>query len=134
MLKDKVYTKEELLENAEAFRSEKGFTKTDMNIDWMDNYVAKIHPEDIEEWIKICMAIPLKKRKIGKDNKNAKDIKAIRKAFLSKYFPEQTDEAKEKKKEEERRIKEEEKNRKEEEAKLTPEERMRKKMAELAKK
>ena len=133
MSTEKKYTKEKLLENAESFRSGKGFTKTDMNIDWIDSYVAKIHPDDIEEWIKTCMDIPMKNRKIGTDEKEAKDIKAIRKAFIAKYFPEQTDEAIEKKKEEERKRKEELKKQKEAEKKLSPEEKMRKRMEELAK-
>ena len=149
MAKKKVYTKESLIADAESFRKEDkgGFNKTAMTLDWMDNYVAKVEPETSEEWMDMCLNIPLKtlKDKDGNDKtrtvkndgtektveEQRKDIGVIREKFIAKYFPNQTDEAIEKRKEEEKKRKEKEKAEKEEMKNLSPEERFRKKMEKL---
>lgn len=100
----KVFTVESITADVEAFKAGE-FSKTNMSVDWMDNYVAKIEPKTIDKYIKDCMKIPMAKHKIGGVEKEVKDTKAIRKYFIATYFPEYTEEALNAKKEAEKRRK-----------------------------
>ena len=129
MAKDRNISRETLIADAENFVAGE-FSKTNMTINWMDNYVAKIQPNKVDEWIKVCCAIPEKTRT---DGKIIKDEKAIREVFIATFFPDQTEEAKKKAKEAKKALREAEKAKKEAMEKLSPAERLRIKLADLSK-
>lgn len=129
----KEYTREGIRADIEAFCEGK-FSKTNMTIDFMDAYVAWFRPETIDTWIAKCLEIPMTTRKIGGADKNAKDIKQIRKLFIDTYFPEQSDEAKQAMKEAKKAEREAKRAEKEAEKNMTDAERLRKKMELLAEK
>lgn len=125
--------KVKLMEDAEAFRNgSKKFTLTNMTVEWMDNYVAKLYPDTIDEWIKKCIAIPLVDRKINGTNTKVKDAQTLRKIFVSLYFHEQSEEAKEAEKARVKAEKARLKAEKEAFENLSPEEQFRLRMKELA--
>ena len=128
----KEYTRESIAADIESFKAGK-LSKTNLTIDFMDAYVAKFQPEKIDEWIKKCVSIPMVKRKIGGNEKEVKDSKAIREYFIATFFPEQTEEAKKAAKEAANKAREAAKAAKEAEKKLSPADLLRKKMEELAK-
>lgn len=129
----KEYTREGIRADIEAFCEGK-FSKTNMTIDFMDAYVAWFRPETIDTWIAKCLEIPMTTRKIGGVDKDAKDIKQIRKIFIDTYFPEQSDEAKQAMKEAKKAEREAKRKEKEAEKNMTDAERLRKKMELLAEK
>lgn len=112
----KEYTIESITADIEAFKNGK-FSKTNMTIDFMDNYVAKFQPNTINQWVEKCYSMPMIKRKIGGNEREIKDTKAIREYFIATYFPDFTEdaikankEAKKAKKKAEKELKEAEKN------------------------
>ena len=124
---NKTFKKKELQATAEEFIKNEKINKTILSLDWMDAYVAKLHPDKIEEYAKKCASFETKTGE--KDNKKRIDIKEIRKYFISEFFPDLTEEAIEKRKAEAKAKKEAEKAKKEE---LTPEQIIAKKLKELA--
>lgn len=108
---EKKFTKAELEATAKRFIEEMKLNKTTLSFDWMDNYVAKLFPEKIDEWVKKCASIPKKPRE--KDNKPVKDIEAVRTAFIAEFFPDFTEEAIEKRKAEKKAQREADKAEKE---------------------
>ena len=130
MAKKKI-TREEIEAVIEEIKSGK-LNKTKLTIDFMDSYVAKVHPEKIDEWIKNCLSIPEKSKKIGGKEKLSKDVQEIRKYFIATFFPEQTEEAKEAEKERAKKEREAKKAAQEAKKNLSPEELFRQRMNELA--
>lgn len=90
-MKDRNIAKEKLEADVKKFLEDKKLNKTTLSLDWMDNYVAKFHPEKIVEWAKKCASIPKKAR--VNDGKLVKDIEAVRTAFIAEYFPDFTEQA-----------------------------------------
>lgn len=131
MAKKKEFTIESLTADVEAFKNGH-FSKTNMTTDWMDAYVAKFHSDEIEAWITKCLSIPMATREIGGVERKVMDSKAIREYFIATYFPDYTDEAKELAKQKKKSEREQAKAKKEAEKNLTPEEKLRAKMQELA--
>lgn len=134
MATKKDFSKKTLLEQAEAFRNGefKKFSLTNMTVEWMDNYVAKLHPETIDAWCDKCITFPLVKRTIGGRDVEVKDVKVIRAYFVDTYFPEQSEEAKQAEKALQQAEKARLKAEKEAFKKLSPEEQFRQKMKQLA--
>ena len=146
MSKDtKTYSREELLEIKDKLILSNGtVNKQLLTIDYMDNYAAKLGTEkEKESYIGKVVAIPMEdilsaadrtpQKKSDGTTKQRVNKKAVMNAFLEVFFPEYTDEAIEKKKEEKRLAKEAAKKAKEEEKNLTPEEIFRRKMEKLGK-
>ena len=129
----KEYTRESVSAGIEAFINGK-FSKTNMTIDFMDAYVAYFKPETIDAWIAKCLSIPMTTREIGGKMKEVKDSKAIREYFIATYFPDYTEEAKRKAKENDKALRKADKEKKEAIKKMSPAERLRYKMNELANK
>jgi len=82
---------EELQATVDKFKKDGKLNKTTLSLVWMDNYVAKFHPEKIDEWATKCALIPKKTRK--KDGLAVKDVEAVRNIFIKDYFPDYTDDA-----------------------------------------
>lgn len=131
-MKEKTFTREEI-ENTIAEFKANGLNKTKLTRDFMDNVVAKLHPEDINEWVEKCSSFPAKTRKIGGVEKNVPDDKSVRKYFIEKYLPEFTDEAVAEAKAKKKAEREARKAEREAEKNKTPEEKFRDKMARLSK-
>lgn len=143
MAKAKEFTRESIAADVEAFKAGK-FSKTNMTADWMDNYVAMFATDTVEEYIKFCLSVPMKDSKRVKTVKKGDkieeekimiiDTKPIREYFIKTYFPDYTEEAIKAAKEAVKAKKAAEKAEKEKIKSLSPEERFRMKMADLAKK
>lgn len=132
----KSYTEESLRADANKFEHEEGFKKTDMTIDWMDAYVALIHPERIDEWVKCCVDVEPKDTKATDKNGDIIrriDGKTIRNNFIEMFFPNMTDEAIKARKDAEKARKEAERAEKERVEQLSPEEKLRYKLEKLRK-
>lgn len=93
----KVFTKEAIQADIEKFVADEQFNKTTVSLDWMDNYVVMFKPEDMETYANDCALMPTKEAKNGVKRP---DVVAVRKYFMEKYFPEYTDEAVAKRKDE----------------------------------
>lgn len=100
----------QILADIEAFEKAGKPNLTTMSVDWCDKYVAKAHPEDLEEYTKACLSIPQKERL---NNSPAKNVKAIRNYVIEHYFPQWTEEALKKAKQEKKEKREAEKAEKE---------------------
>lgn len=132
----KSYTEESLRADAYKFEHEEDFKKTDMTIDWMDAYVALIHPEKIDEWVEYCVKVSLKETTaIDKKGNNIErvDSKTIRNHFIEMFFPNMTDEAISARKKAEKDKKAAEKAERERVKNLSPEEKLRYKLEQLRK-
>ena len=104
-------SREKLQADIDEFTTKGKINKSTLTLDWMDNYVAKFHPEDIEKYIKSCAKIPNLKKK--NDKGEVVDVKTVREKFVKEYFKEFTDEAIEEKKKEKKAEKEAKKAEKE---------------------
>jgi len=123
MAERKNIAKEILEADVKKFLEDKKLNKTTLSLDWMDNYVAKFHPEKIVEWAKKSASIPKKARE--KDGKLVKDIETVRTAFIAEFFPDFTEEAIKERKAKEQAEKEAKKAEKERINALPLEERLR---------
>lgn len=129
----KTFSKESLLETVEEFRKDNKVNKSLLTFDWMDNFVAKICPDRIDEYSKACAKI----QKVTKKNETGtvKNIKEVREYFLKTFLPDLTDEAIEERKEQERlaklKAKEEAKKEKERLANLSVEEQIKERLKKL---
>lgn len=101
----------------------KGFNKTKMTLDWMDTYVACNKPDEIEKWAKECAGIDPKEITDKNGNQFTRaNVAEVVKLFLNTFFPDFTDEAIAKKKEEAKKKKQAEKEEAEALKQLSPEE------------
>lgn len=128
MAEKKKFKKAELEAQVKEFLEKNKINKTMLTLDWMDSYVAKFHPEKIEEYAKKCASFLTKKGEL--DEKMRVDIKAIREYFIAEFLPALTDEAILKRKIEEKKKALEEKMK---EKKLSPEEIIKQKLHKLMK-
>ena len=131
-MKEKIFTREEI-ENTIAEFKTNGLNKTKLTRDFMDNFVAKLHTEDMDQWVEKCLSFPATTRKIGGVEKTVPDDKSVRKYFIEKYLPEFTDEAVAVAKAKKKAEREARKAEREAEKNKTPEEKFRDKMARLSK-
>lgn len=115
----KVFTKEELEAEIKKFQEEMKINKTKLSLNWMDSYVLTFFPEKAKEWGNKCAAIP---KAIRKNGKEAKNVERVREAFIKEFFPDYTDEAIKKRKEEKIAKRKAEKEEKEHFKSLSPEE------------
>ena len=125
---EKVFTKEKFLEEIEIFRKQDKINKTMLSLDWMDNYVAKVCPEKIEEYIKACAKI---KKRPDKNGEMRKDVSGVRDFFIETFLPDLTDDAIKARKEAKKAAKEAEKEEKKRFAELPLEDQLRAKLESL---
>lgn len=127
---EKNIAKAELKKAVALFNKAGQIDKTVLTIDWMDNYVAKFHPEKLEEYAKKCASIPPITVNLTASEKTRQkvDIKKVREYFIGEFFPELTDEKVKERKKAEKASK---KKKKEEKKKLSPEEKILEKLKRL---
>lgn len=127
-MKKEISTVEEVDKILDEIIKDGKLNKAKLTVDFMDAFVGLKHKDDIDEWTEKCLDIPMKERTIGSNNVDARDAKVIRKYFIEKYYPEYTEEAIKKAKEEKRAIAKAEKAEKERLSKLSTADKFRAKM------